>query len=901
MSGDNRSDNNRTSEGVGIFLDRSWIEKYSDKRPAAQRSAGFYANRYMKSSFDKDSGDVIEFRDEENDPMISIIEPLNLSYKIHEWNDLNKDPVSSPDSETQQSDDIDLSTEVIEDESVDADGKKLENAPGRVRPHSKVWAVNLIVDDKHVIESRLNRSTDVVRVSDYKAGDLDDLFQVREILKAMGDESSSEIDALTTTVVDDSTSIAQNQDYTTTVYEPKPDPVYRMMYLLNPSMNKEGGYIWRGDTPNLQQTKHVDKALEVQPGYFGQYGDQWIIPDDIVYDTTQQDAEKRSLLCFRHDGQVYYDSEAHGRIYFVDENVASQNEGTERKIKGYMAWDSVLANSNTQFDQETGQWRPVIQLPSDGYYDTVYFPASGGGPYWKWESPLASGDITSDGIAYGYQSNLRILLPKDDTSMYLKGVSASNEVGYMKIRMENSAVPGFEHDLIGEISAHNSAASNTYLEMSSWTQIKINDPVRFKEESASVSHTYYGKPSSPASDLKYYAFASSFSSPAAVSSGDSVVRFTGFGYDGSNYQNAVAIEFEIDGTVASAAMPGRIKFFTTASGASALTEVARITQLGDFQIRPNTVSNIPYISLSEFRAAALRPHITIHNSAGKFVIRDSDESTYPNAYADYNLGAIQWTAGTAANGPSIGRGGGVTHTLNAMFLDSDVTQAAGNSFIFRGTDGASSPSLEDWISIDYTGLLKLENSSIAYDDIPVYVDSLNAVPGLTGPTLTQYATNASGSTGIYKPAFSKTLANHVAGIAEVPHGAKRGTTLYPHYHIFIPADATSGASQIYVEFEHQIANVNELASGAGTTVENSTLVLPLDSTYTMTHKIATLTAITTTNQGNSIDPSASLVFRFARLGNNAADTYDDVAYITMVDFHYQIDTFGTRSVSAVDK
>jgi hypothetical protein len=85
--------------------------------------------------------------------------------------------------------------------------------------------------------------------------------------------------------------VSEFVDISTGVYEPTESEVHRLMQFLNTSMNRDGGYIWRGESPNLQQIKHVDEPMDVIPGYYAQQGDQWVIPDEVVYDTTRLDSE----------------------------------------------------------------------------------------------------------------------------------------------------------------------------------------------------------------------------------------------------------------------------------------------------------------------------------------------------------------------------------------------------------------------------------------------------------------------------------------------------------------------------------------------------------------------------------------------------------------------------------
>ena len=66
-----------------------------------------------------------------------------------------------------------------------------------------------------------------------------------------------------------------------------------------------------------------------------------------------------------------------------------------------------------------------------------------------------------------------------------------------------------------------------------------------------------------------------------VKDGDRLGQIEAMGSDGAAFARAAAIRFEVDGTPgASADMPGRILFFTSANGSATLTERVRITSAG---------------------------------------------------------------------------------------------------------------------------------------------------------------------------------------------------------------------------------------------------------------------------------------------------------------------------------
>ena len=65
-------------------------------------------------------------------------------------------------------------------------------------------------------------------------------------------------------------------------------------------------------------------------------------------------------------------------------------------------------------------------------------------------------------------------------------------------------------------------------------------------------------------------------SETAVVDNDFIMRINGYGHDGTDYEIAAQIDFEVDGTVGANQMGGAIVFSTTADGANSVTERMRI-------------------------------------------------------------------------------------------------------------------------------------------------------------------------------------------------------------------------------------------------------------------------------------------------------------------------------------
>lgn len=69
-------------------------------------------------------------------------------------------------------------------------------------------------------------------------------------------------------------------------------------------------------------------------------------------------------------------------------------------------------------------------------------------------------------------------------------------------------------------------------------------------------------------------------SPTVVAANDSLGDIYFYGYDGANRQTAALIQGAVDATPGSGDMPGRLAFYTTADGASSVTERMRIDNAG---------------------------------------------------------------------------------------------------------------------------------------------------------------------------------------------------------------------------------------------------------------------------------------------------------------------------------
>ncbi|MCX7702517.1 MAG: hypothetical protein N2234_00215 [Planctomycetota bacterium] len=223
----------------------------------------------------------------------------------------------------------------------------------------KVWALRLISDDKHRIESPLNRSTPVVRLCDEREGDLDDIWRVRAV-PSSGDVAEGMEQAGSPTYVP---VVSSNL-------------AHRLMWLINVGIGQEGG--WLTDVPpeglglmSRDKTKKI-----APPRHIGQIGNIVVLTDDDLICITS-DKDSFVLANIRHDAHFHLDREHDGRIYFTTGSPGVRASGV--KYIGEMVCDPTLANKNTELKMESGEWCPQISLGLSEYLYNIFVPCDCGG------------------------------------------------------------------------------------------------------------------------------------------------------------------------------------------------------------------------------------------------------------------------------------------------------------------------------------------------------------------------------------------------------------------------------------------------------------------------------------------------------------------------------------------
>lgn len=324
----------------------------------------------------------------------------------------------------------------------------------------------------------------------------------------------------------------------------------------------------------------------------------------------------------------------------------------------------------------------------------------------------------------------------------------------------------------------------------------------------------------------------SYGTQAIVQNNDTIGDFRFYGSDGVNLIPAARIEVDVDGTPGVNDMPGRISFYTTADGASSVTERFRIGNAGQWGIGGATygTSGQAFISGGASSAPswgtlgiagggtgqttapaainALTGYLTIVSSAGTTTLTNSSAqtiyvsgtSTHTIVLPDVTTLQLGWTF-------AIFNGSTNNVTVQSSGLNSFTAIAAGQTarFVSIATTGTTTSS---WV-VTYEGAsTRTGTGGIVY--------AVN--PALFGPTINNArytletitaGTNAQGQGAIASSteiAAVTTTANNPSGVTLNTAAAGKRTTVF-----------NLGTNPIVV-YPLSGTSINGLAANAGVTI-----------------------------------------------------------------------------------
>ena len=215
------------------------------------------------------------------------------------------------------------------------------------------------------------------------------------------------------------------------------------------------------------------------------------------------------------------------------------------------------------------------------------------------------------------------------------------------------------------------------------------------------------------------------------------------------------------------------------------------------------------------------------------------------------------------------------------------TSSPGNKLDVNGTAAIGDGTNQTVVESD--GTVKFEGTATVWDDYVVPLGPNNWNGASNNPVLTKLFDDGAGSTGVYGYVYTNDDESLVT--VQMPHRWKEGSTIYPHIHFMCTSDV-SPTDEFGIEFEYAWADIGEdfPANSTLVTIDHETGV----NTDNM-HQLTNLTASGIDGTGHTI--SSVLMCRIKRVAADSNDYADGIAILDF-DIHYEVDTVGSRTVTA---
>ncbi len=222
--------------------------------------------------------------------------------------------------------------------------------------------------------------------------------------------------------------------------------------------------------------------------------------------------------------------------------------------------------------------------------------------------------------------------------------------------------------------------------------------------------------------------------------------------------------------------------------------------------------------------------------------------------------------------------------------DATTIPSPANSLIVYNTNSNISGTDADGVGYYYNSgtsgspvWVKLIGQSTRWDDLRVTLDkgsssaTLSYITGSSGPQIWYFLNNGS----LESMSFT----------VQLPHTWKEGTTIYPHIH-WMPKTTTSGNVQWNLDYTW--VNYDPTTPEVFPATQTSTIVATGPFTA-KTHIIHPLTPSNTGLSGTGKKISSILICRIWRNSDDSNDTYSADVGLLFVDFHIQVDGYGSHT------
>ena len=233
--------------------------------------------------------------------------------------------------------------------------------------------------------------------------------------------------------------------------------------------------------------------------------------------------------------------------------------------------------------------------------------------------------------------------------------------------------------------------------------------------------------------------------------------------------------------------------------------------------------------------------------------------------------------------------------LNVAADGCAYTFEPGSSLTVQGSASFSGTTFGDVISGNYAefqsdGSLLFYGNATAFDDIRVPATATKN-GGSKDPGFEVWKDNGAGSQGVFLHWFDNATEEELYFSLQVPHNWKTGSALSPHIH-WVPKSTGSAGAKVNWGLECNWTDISE--AGITTTIAYSNTTVQGDATLVAgKHYLTEMTPMTGT--GHTLSSMAVCrVYRDAA-GALATDSYAADAGLLEIDFHYEVDSIGSRT------
>lgn len=195
----------------------------------------------------------------------------------------------------------------------------------------------------------------------------------------------------------------------------------------------------------------------------------------------------------------------------------------------------------------------------------------------------------------------------------------------------------------------------------------------------------------------------------------------------------------------------------------------------------------------------------------------------------------------------------------------------------------------NYVSIATDGTVILHGAATTWNDLVVN-PAVGKNSGVNVP-----AWSAFGSTGIYTFTFLDAQTTDVNFTVQLPHNYKEGTDIYPHIHW--ASSTSSGLNRVEWELVYQWVNHTESFNATTSNVITGSVITGTPRSVAAYENVITPivgSGVSGGIPGSGKKISSLLICKLSRNGSATADNFQGSASLLSVDFHYEIDSFGSR-------